>query len=117
MTYKEHCSTEKEEEKKERKKKKKKKEKKSEISYNSLLLSSHKIASLLEKTVHKELEKSKSAIPSCAGYLARAIYKLRLNSWNSVVRISYLLNTYCLNVLLPQSYFRKIDNTLILPKP
>ena len=55
----------------------------SEISYNNLLLSSHEIASILEKTVYKELEKFKSAIPSFSGYLARVIYKLRLNSWNT----------------------------------
>ena len=43
----------------------------SEISYNNLLLSSHEIASIFEKTLDKELEKSKSAISSCSRYLAR----------------------------------------------
>ena len=38
----------------------------SETSYNNLPLSSPEIASVLEKTVYKELEKSKSAIPSCS---------------------------------------------------
>ena len=47
----------------------------SEISYNNLQLSYHEIASVLEKTVYQELQKSKSAIPSCARYLARVIYK------------------------------------------
>ena len=92
----------------------------SETSSNNLLLSSHEINSLLKKTVYKQTEKSKFAIPSCSRYLARVIYKLRLNSWNTkysqnviyaFVKISYLLNTYCLNVLLLQSYFRKMDMT------
>ena len=55
----------------------------SEITSNNLLLSSHEINSLLKKTVYKQTEKSKSAIPSCSRYLARVICKLRLNSWNS----------------------------------
>ena len=54
----------------------------SEISSNDLLLSSHEINSLLKKTVYKQTDKSKSAIPSCSRYLARVIYKLRLNSRN-----------------------------------
>ena len=56
----------------------------SEVSSNNLLLSSHEINSLLKKTVYKQTEKSKFAIPSCSRYLARVIiYKLRLNSWNT----------------------------------
>ena len=55
----------------------------SEISSNNLLLSSYEIDSLLMKTVHKQIEKSKFAIPSCSRYLARVIYKLCLNSWNT----------------------------------
>ena len=43
----------------------------SEISPNNLLLSSHEINSLLKKTVYKQFEKSKFAIPSCSRYLAR----------------------------------------------
>ena len=43
----------------------------SEISYNNLLLSSHEIVSILEKTLDKELEKGKSEISSCSKYLAR----------------------------------------------
>ena len=50
----------------------------SEIS-NNLLLSYHEINSLLKKTVYTQIEKSKSAISSCSRYLARVIYKLRLN--------------------------------------
>ena len=52
----------------------------SEVSSNNLLLSSHEINSLLKKTVYKQTEKSRSAIPSCSRYSARVIYKLRLNS-------------------------------------
>ena len=65
--------------------------------YNNLLLSSHKITSILEKTVYKRIEKSTSEIPSCSRYLARAIYKLRLNSWNT----KYLQNLtcFCKNIL------------------
>ena len=91
----------------------------SEISSNNLLLSSHEINSLLMKTVYKQIEKSKFAIPSCSRYLARVIYKLRLNSWNTkysqnvtcVCKNILSVNTYCLNVLLLQSYFRKMDMT------
>ena len=43
----------------------------SQIWYNNLLLSSHEIALILEKTLDKEHEKSKSAISSCSRYLAR----------------------------------------------
>ena len=63
----------------------------SEISYNNLLLSSHEITSILEKTAYKQIEKSKFAIPACSRYLARIIYKLRLNSWNT----KYLQNVTC----------------------
>ena len=48
-----------------------------EISYNNLLLSSHEIASIFEKTVYKEILKSKSAMPSCSRYLA--IYNIYSN--------------------------------------
>ena len=84
----------------------------SEISYNNLELSYREIASVLEKTVKNF--KNKSAIPSCSRYLARVLYKLRLNSWNTqysqnvtCICENILLNTYYLNVLLPQIYFRK----------
>ena len=63
----------------------------SEVSSNNLLLSSHEINSLLKKTVYKQIEKSKFAIPSCSRYLARVIYKLRLNSWNT----KYSQNVTC----------------------
>ena len=52
----------------------------SEISYNNILLSSQEITSILEKAVYKQTEQSKFAIPSCSRFLARVIYKLRLNS-------------------------------------
>ena len=55
----------------------------SETSYSNLLLSSYEIISILEKNVYKQTEKSRFAIPSCLGYLARVIYKLRLNTWNT----------------------------------
>ena len=41
-----------------------------------LLLSFHEINSLLKKTVYKQIETNKSAIPSCSRYLARVIYQL-----------------------------------------
>ena len=50
----------------------------SEMSSNNLLFSSHEINSLLKNTVYKQIQKSKSAIPSCSRYSARVIYKLRL---------------------------------------
>ena len=65
--------------------------------YNNLLLSSHKITSILEKTVYKQIEKSTSEIPSCSRYLARAIYKLHLNSWNT--KYSQNLTCVCKNIL------------------
>ena len=68
----------------------------SEIS-NNLLLSSHEINSLLKKTVYKQIEKSKFAIPSCSRYLARVIYKLRLNSWNT--KYSQNVTCVCKNIL------------------
>ena len=37
------------------------------------------------------MKKSKFAIPSCSRYLARVIYKLRLNSWNT----KYSQNVTC----------------------
>ena len=63
----------------------------SEISSNNLLLSSLEINSLLKKTVYKQIDKSIFAIPSCSRYLARVIYKLRLNSCNT----KYLQNVTC----------------------
>ena len=69
----------------------------SEISYNILLLTSHEITSILEKTVYKQTEKSKFAIPSCSRYLARVIYKLRLNSWNA--KYSKNVTCVCENLL------------------
>ena len=69
----------------------------SEISSNNLLLSPREINSLLKKTVYKQIEKSKSAIPSRSRYLARVIYKLRLNSWNT--KYSQNVTCVCKNVL------------------
>ena len=69
----------------------------SEVSSNNLLLSSHEINSLLKKTVYKQVEKSKFAIPSCSRYLARVIYKLRLNSWNT--KYSQNVTCVCKNIL------------------
>ena len=63
----------------------------SEISYSNLLLSSHEIISILEKNVYKQTEKSRFAILSCSRYLARVIYKLCLNTWNT----KYSQNVTC----------------------
>ena len=68
----------------------------SEISYNNLQLSYHEIVSILEKTVYQELEQSKSVISSCSRYLARVIYKLRLNSWNT--KYSQHVTCVCKNI-------------------
>ena len=61
------------------------------------------------------MKKSKSAMPSCSRYLARVIYKLRLNSWNT--KYSQNVTCVCKNILsvkhillecpMLQSYFRK----------
>ena len=67
------------------------------ISSNNLLLSSYEINSLVKKTVYKQIEKSKFAIPSCSRYLARVIYKLRLNSWNT--KYSQNVTCVCKNIL------------------
>ena len=56
-----------------------------------MTLLSHEIISTLEKNVYKQIEKSEFAIPSCSRYLARVIYKLRLNTWNT----KYLQNVTC----------------------
>ena len=69
----------------------------SEISSSNLLLSSHEINSLLKKTVYKQTEESKFAIPSCSRYLARVLYKLRLNSWNT--KYSQNVTRVCKNIL------------------
>ena len=69
----------------------------SEISSNNLLLSSHEINSLLKKNVYKQIEKSQFAIPSCSRYLARVIYKLCLNSWNT--KYSQNMTCVCKNIL------------------
>ena len=67
-----------------------------ETAYNNLL-SSHEVISILEKNVYKQIEKSKFAIPSCPRYLARAIYKLRLNTWNT--KYSQNMTCVCKNIL------------------
>ena len=64
---------------------------------NNLLLSSHEITSVLEKTVYKELGKRKSAIPSCSRYLVRIIYQFRLNSCNTT--FSQNVKCACKNAL------------------
>ena len=69
----------------------------SETSYSNLLLSSHEIISILQKNVYKQIEKSKVAIPSCSRHLARVIYKLRLNTWNT--KYSQNVTCVCKNIL------------------
>ena len=49
------------------------------------------------QTVYQELQKDKSAIPSCSRYLARVIYKIRLNSWNT--KYSQNVTCVCKNIL------------------
>ena len=44
--------------------------------------------------MYQELQKSKSAISSCSRYLARVIYKLHLNSWNTQ---KYSQNVTCVS--------------------
>ena len=56
-----------------------------------MTLSSHEIISTLEKNVYKQIEKSEFVVPSFLRYLARVIYKLRLNTWNT----KYLQNVIC----------------------
>ena len=43
------------------------------------------------------MKKSKFAIPSCSRYLARVIYKFRLNSWNT--KYSQNVTCVCKNIL------------------
>ena len=47
--------------------------------------------------INKLKKKSKFAIPSCSRYLARVIYKLRLNSWNT--KYSQNVTCVCKNIL------------------
>ena len=53
--------------------------------------------SILEKNVYKQIEKSKFAIPSCSRHLARVIYKLRLNTWNT--KYSQNVSCVCKNIV------------------
>ena len=51
----------------------------------------------LRRLCIKNFKKSKSAIPSCSIYLARVIYKLRLNSGNT--KYSQNVTCVCKNIL------------------
>ena len=51
----------------------------------------------LRRLYVNKLKKSKSAIPSCSTYLARVIYELRLNSWNT--KYSQNVTCVCKNIL------------------
>ena len=51
----------------------------------------------LKKERKEEKKRSKFAIPSCSRYLARVIYKLRLNSWNT--KYSQNVTCVCKNIL------------------
>ena len=51
----------------------------------------------LRRLYINKLKKSKFAIPSCSRYLARVIYKLRLNSWNT--KYSQNVTRVCKNTL------------------
>ena len=68
----------------------------SEASYNNLI-PSHEIISILEKNVYKQTGTSKFAIPSCSRYLARLIYKLCLNTWNT--KYSQNVSCVCKNIV------------------
>ena len=88
----------------------------------TMTLSSHEIISTLEKNVYKQIEKSEFVIPSCSRYLARVIYKLRLNTWNT--KYSQNVTCVCKNILsvkqilleclITTYFFRKMDMTLML---
>ena len=75
--------------------------------------------------INKLKKRSKFVIPSCSRYLARVIYKLHLNTWNT----KYSQNVTCVckkypilsvkHILLEcpiyyHSYFRRIEMTLML---
>ena len=51
----------------------------------------------LRRLYINKLKKSKSTIPSYSKYLARVIYKLRLNSWNT--KYSQNVTCVCENIL------------------
>ena len=84
----------------------------SEISFNNLLLSSHEINPLLKKTVYKQTEKSKSAKPSSSRYLAKVIYKLRLNSWNT--KYPQNVTCVCKNTLSVKPILLKCPITTVI---
>ena len=52
--------------------------------------------------INKLKKESKFAIPSCSRYLARVIYKLRLNTWNT----KYSQNVTC--VCTRMSYYYRV---------
>ena len=73
--------------------------------------------------MYKEPEISKSAIPSCSRYLARVIYNLRLNSWNT--KYSQNVTCVCKNILsvkyillecpiTTELFQKKMDMTIML---
>ena len=47
--------------------------------------------------MYKQIEKSKFVIPSCSRYLARVMYNLRLNAWNT--KYSQNVTCVCKNIL------------------
>ena len=74
-----------------------------------------------EKTVYKQTEKkkkkkkeSKFAIPSCSRYLARVIYKLRLNSWNT--KYSQNVTCVCKNILSVKHILLECAITIVIKK-
>ena len=79
------------------------------ITYYSRLM---RLLQYLRRLCINKLKKSKSVIPSRSMYLARHLYKLRLNSWyikysqnvQCVCKNILSVNTYYLNVLLPQLF-------------
>ena len=61
-------------------------------SQNYILLTEYCICSLMPLILHIS-----QYIPSCSRYLARVIYKLRLNSWNT--KYSQNVTCVCKNIL------------------
>ena len=59
---------------------------------------------------NKQMEKSKSAIPSCSRYLARVIHKLRLNLWKT--KYSQNVTCVCKNILNILELFQKNEYDL-----
>ena len=79
----------------------------SETSYSNLLLSSHEIISVLEKIVYKQNEKKVNLrYLLFRGILARIIYKLYLNTWNT--KYPQNVTCVCKNIISRMSYYHRV---------